>query len=55
MLQKMFFVSSKMVKIGRPWCLARAPCTLGASHAEQNEEVTPEEVHYGLLTFFIYM
>lgn len=50
MLQKIFFVSSKTVKTGGPWCLARAPCTSGASHAEQNKKVTPEEVHYALWT-----
>lgn len=37
-----------MVKIGRSWGLARAPCTLGSTHAEQNKKVIPEEVHQAL-------
>lgn len=50
MSQKMFIVSSKIVKIGGPWGLARALCTFGASRVEQNKKVSPEEVHYRLQT-----
>lgn len=37
-----------MVKTGGSWGLARAPCALGASHAEQNKKVINEEVHCAL-------